>query len=563
MNLLFSAANMVARMLFDNQSLVFTTTCGPDDQFSSPKQIRWSAALGKLLVAANATSPYSFHQRNADLSFSSKFTFGIGPVAVDSDSNNIFYAISSAIRKYDFAQTSYSAVVITNIRMIDASGDPDHIYVTSNSAADGHGVRKVRKSDMTVVASLLATGSGDGQFNNPLGVFYYNNLVYVADAGNSRLQVLNASDLSFNSKHSLIGSGLLDLCTNGANWFIQYGTAIYKYDMLFTDATKTSVAAVGYSITLIPDQSDGNGATLAITDTTNSHLARYKCSDLSLINEVGSSGDGTASLFDPAITGSACIYVTDEGDVFTAASGSAPSKNGFTGIFFRNYGPHRVICKPVGGLAAVTGINCLSDLVTGQVKNLSKTKQSAAFVAYDNPSMVINLADCAGWSVTTFWAHAVLTLPPVIVGTLAQIPRTVTDLRLNTTVITGALSDIPTGAQTVWLFSTRASPASIAHLVNIRDIRIYSMGWLTVGVDTVIDSAWGARMSYTYMTGPSMQIGGTNQSPTGNYIAPSEGADWHQDGATWIPLTTKAKTYDLVNNVNSEARPAWVISFTV
>lgn len=73
---------------------------------------------------------------------------------------------------------------------------------------------------------------------------------------------------------------------------------------------------------------------------------------------------------------------------------------------------------------------------------------------------------------------------------------------------------------------------------------------------------WAARANYTYAT-PALQIGGSNQAPTGNVTAPIEGADWHQDGATWIPLTAGAKIYDLAKNVNSEARTAaWTMTYT-
>ena len=89
------------------------------------------------------------------------------------------------------------------------------------------------------------------------------------------------------------------------------------------------------------------------------------------------------------------------------------------------------------------------------------------------------------------------------------------------------------------------------------------MGWLTADVDTVIDSMWSARANYTYPT-PSLNIGGTNQAPTGNVVAPVEGADWHEDTpGHWVPLTVGAKIYDLAKNVNSEARTAaWTITYT-
>ena len=54
-----------------------------------------------------------------------------------------------------------------------------------------------------------------------------------------------------------------------------------------------------------------------------------------------------------------------------------------------------------------------------------------------------------------------------------------------------------------------------------------------------------------------------NASPTGTYAAPSEGVDWHEDvPGHWIPLTQKAKIYDLMNDVNGEGFNVWIITYT-
>jgi len=98
-------------------------------------------------------------------------------------------------------------------------------------------------------------------------------------------------------------------------------------------------------------------------------------------------------------------------------------------------------------------------------------------------------------------------------------------------------------------------------MLAIRDLRL-ATGHLTAVVDGFINEIWAKRTSYTYAT-PALAIGSPNQAPTGTVGAPVEGADWHQDGATWIPLTAGAKIYDLAKNVNSEARTAaWTITYT-
>jgi hypothetical protein len=113
---------------------------------------------------------------------------------------------------------------------------------------------------------------------------------------------------------------------------------------------------------------------------------------------------------------------------------------------------------------------------------------------------------------------------------------------------------------------------SIGHVVGLRDIRIYSMGWLTADVDLVIDSAYQARMSYTYATGIAMNIGGTNQNPSGTdpmtdpTVTPGNGnsnSDWQWDAGLGhhVPLTGLAKVFVLANDPFGEGFNTWVITY--
>lgn len=521
------ARAVIPRICKDTNELEFWTTCGPDDQFSSPKQIRWSAALGKLHVSNNgATVPV--HIRNADLSFFSKWFNSTAGTACDSDSSNFYFTSLNNIRKWDLGRSSYTNLVISSIRMIDASGDPDYVYVTSNNAADHHGFRQVKKSTMAVTATALADGSGDGQFDDPLGIFYYNSEIFVADYDNSRVSVWikSGETLTYSRKYDL-GFKPMDLCFDGTNWFVQSATTLYKYDDIFTDATKTSVANVGYSITLIPDQGDGNGATIGFTDNTNSHIGRRKCSDLSLINEVGSSGDGSASLFDPVITGPAGTWYMDDGSTFAVASAANISWNGFSGYTFKTAGPHRAIFKPAaGGLAAVTAIDCSVDLVTS-IKTMKKLAKCTSFIAHTNAGLRASLLDLpSGLTIAYFSSD------PLLTG------------------------------------------GSIASLVDIQDLSIYDMGWLSADVDTVLLSVSDAIHAnvnhFTYAT-PSLQIGGTNKAPGGTAaaattspsVAPGDGnsdSDWLWDAGAGKhkALTGMAAIYVMRNNTGH----VWTVTAT-
>ena len=290
---------------------------------------------------------------------------------------------------------------------------------------------------------------------------------------------------------------------------------------------------------------------------------------------------GPATTFDPKITGVDGVWFFDDGTTLAAASGAEISKT------FAAEGLHRAVFRPAsGGLAAITSIVVESDLLFGDhTKSFVSCRNLASITVYTNGNMVWNLDRvAANGKITNVIAAASgccgnlssLSSRPIthmdlgynsnLIGTLADVPSTITlYVKLISCVgISGSIDqlDTPT-AQIVYLYSnTGITSGSVAVLVAIRDLRVYSMGWLTADVDTVINSMWAARANYTYAT-PALQIGGTNQAPSGNVVAPIEGADWHQDGATWIPLTSGAKIWDLAKNVNSEARTAaWTITYT-
>ena len=291
---------------------------------------------------------------------------------------------------------------------------------------------------------------------------------------------------------------------------------------------------------------------------------------------------GPATTFDPKITGVDGTWFFDDGTTLAAASGAEISKT------FAADGLHRAVFRPAsGGLAAITSIAVESDLLVGDYTSLlAACRNLTSITVYTNSNMSWNLDRIAANGKITNLACAgsgcygnlsSLSSRPItymdlgynsgIVGTLADVPSTITAyLKLISCVgISGSIDqlDTPT-AQIVYLYSnTGITSGSVAGLVAIRDLRVHSMGWLTADVDTVINSMWAARANYTYAT-PALQIGGTNQAPTGTVGAPVEGADWHEDTpGHWTPLTAGAKIYDLAKNVNSEVRTAaWTITYT-
>jgi hypothetical protein len=520
----------------DADKLVITTAVPVDDQFSSPRQIRWSATMGKLLVANLVYR----HERNANLAFYSKNSYNSQNTAIDGDLTKVYSCNTAYLYKNYYNNAGYeAALAIASPRMIDASGDPLHVYVTSNNATDGHGVRMITKSTMTVTnngapVQILATGIGDSQFTNPLGLLYIatdanSGFLYVCEATRickiAVVTTAGSESFTWTTSYAIVAN---DLAWDGTNFYVQSSTQTIKYDNVFTDATKVATACVGYSITYIPDQGDGYGATLAIVDSTNSHLERRKCSDLSAINSVGSAGDGSSSLFDPTFTTSVATqieYKFDDGFSYVTPLGTSHALywNGFAGYSFRSAGPHKCTITVRGGLGLVTGIDCNADAVIN-IKNAKRLSNVSSYSIQSNPSMIICETDMS--LIYTYLNIAINTFTSIGIVSLSRI---LISLYAAGSGIYGSLANLPPTIQNAQMHvSTTVSAASISYLVAIRDLRVYSMDWLTAEVDLVllsISDAIHANVNhFTYAT-PALNIGGTNQAPS------------HLDG--WIdPLIT-------------------------
>jgi hypothetical protein len=214
------------------------------------------------------------------------------------------------------------------------------------------------------------------------------------------------------------------------------------------------------------------------------------------------------------------------------------------------------ICKVtvVGGLRRILQFDGTSDAMI-LIRNAVRMTGITHFVLIGNAAN-FDAAVASNWP-------ALATFKPGTgsFGSLSSLPKnTFASIDLTGSIITGPLTDIA-NLQYGTLNIASLSPASIAGWTSVRSVAV-GASWNQAGVDTVISSMWGARANYTYAT-PSLQIGGTNAAPSGSYIAPEEGTNWHEDTpGHWVPLTGKAMIYDLINDVNGEGFNLWGITFT-
>ena len=235
----------------------------------------------------------------------------------------------------------------------------------------------------------------------------------------------------------------------------------------------------------------------------------------------------------PAQYAGRVYWQISDGTVKPATSGAEISHT------FAANGPHRVrlIGVPV---AELTQIDAPSDYLTGDIGKIRwNLYRNLATLSLYSTSVSGDIASLAGLS-----NLATLSLPSTSVsGDIANL---------------AGLSELAT----LYLYSTSATCGSTftASWVGMRNVKVQDCLMSQAAVGNIIESIWNARAGFTYAT-PELNVGGTNAAPAGNVTAPIEGADWHDDGGTWIPLTAGAMIWDLAKDVNSEGFKKWIVTY--
>jgi len=130
------------------------------------------------------------------------------------------------------------------------------------------------------VSKIGSNGSGNGQFNKPFCIRYYNGKLYIADLSNERVQVHLASTLEWSATFP-IGTAVRGCWIDETNqYLIATGTTSIKVYRL-SDKTLVRQATslpTGYSAVLVGDY-------LYRGDYSNHKVLKYKYSDLSYVGE--------------------------------------------------------------------------------------------------------------------------------------------------------------------------------------------------------------------------------------------------------------------------------------
>jgi len=263
-----------------------------------------------------------------------------------------------------------------------------------------------------------------------------------------------------------------------------------------------------------------------------------------------------SATFDPSITllqAGTVIWETEVGRTVTTGTTHNLS-------YTPTAGPK--ICKVTvpGGISKIDGITCFNDDIT-EIKNIERC--SIKTISYYGNLLALDISRIPN-ATYIFASQSIST--STIRGAISQFSRELTYLYAAWGAhLTGSISDFPATSETINISNAggSATAGSVEHLINIKSLGISQKGWNQTGVNLVISSIWAARANYLYAA-PSLQIGGTNAAPSGAYIAPEEGANWHRESESdpWTPLTGKAMIYDLINDVNGEGFNVWAITYT-
>jgi hypothetical protein len=319
---------------YSRNRIKIETDMGFDNHLNGPRQISYYG--GVFWVSDYNSGNLRLQEVSEDLSEWQPLNVNMRCSGIDFDGTNYYFSQNLTqhyVRKLD---TDFS--VISNYALpypgpVDA-GATLHVFVIRYKYGETDcGFVKLLKSDMSSAGSVLSYGTGDGQFQDPKGIKYYDGKVYVA--GDNRIQVFNADTLAYESQIAITGA--MDLDTDGTNWFVQTATQTIKYDMSFTDGTKVAVDQVGYSIALGTNN-------IAITDNLNHHIILRTKSNLYLVDTGGQYGDGTGVLFSPVVSGAACSWTVD-GQTIPVSDGANISYRGYSGYKFKTAGPNIATCN--------------------------------------------------------------------------------------------------------------------------------------------------------------------------------------------------------------------------
>jgi len=325
----------VAQLEVNTSQIITSTTAAPYLKLVNLS----NTARDPIIQFAVGATPITRWTHGLDDSLSDDWLLCAGGVLTDTPSAETYeititydnYLVISdwhndRIKKHLASDGTYQAKIGTHGSGNDNFDEPvgtcsDGIYVYITDYYNDR-IKKHQLSDLSFVAAFGTEGSGDNQFQNPRGICTDGTYLYIVDTGNNRVKKHLCSDLSYVAQTSGPGFYSPDyICTDGTFIYtIQNPGAGYR---IF----KHYCYDLSLSLRVMPAGTDGHidSANLKGVCTTGGHLYlindhvpeaiffKYACSDLTYESEFGAHGTGDGEFTNPRgiATDGTSLFVTE------------------------------------------------------------------------------------------------------------------------------------------------------------------------------------------------------------------------------------------------------------
>jgi len=186
-----------------------------------------------------------------------------------------------------------------NVDDYKIASDDLYAYVTNTT---NNNIAVYDINTLALDGTIGTSGSGDGQFNNPTGIYVYGDFIYVLDNGNNRVQIFDRTTRNFFAKFGTLGSGdgqiNLPKGISADNDFIYIADTGNNRVQLFNIHSWNFIGKIDTGLSA-PEGIDIKGTTIYVADTGNKRIKLYNKNTLAFITEIGTTGSGDGQFNEP------------------------------------------------------------------------------------------------------------------------------------------------------------------------------------------------------------------------------------------------------------------------
>jgi len=174
----------------------------------------------------------------------------------------------------------------------------------------------------TYITKIGSSGSGDDQFETPMGVTILGSYLYVVDRVNHRVVKRALTDLSYSAQFSFSGqaNNSYTITNDGTYYYIgsQFGPTNIQKRNLSDGVIVVQLGDFGLGNDLfnVPMPCTTDGTNLYMCDQGNHRIIKRLLSNLSYVTEIGTLGDGDDQFYFPTgmCNDGTHLYIADRGN---------------------------------------------------------------------------------------------------------------------------------------------------------------------------------------------------------------------------------------------------------